>query len=119
MTGREAAESRLRYFARLASLVGLRYAIDTVLGYVNETGTWVTKTSRAFALKTAESLGSIVGRFGICLDDIKRPSTAKPSDGIRELFERWSIRFSPEYYEAKEREEAGCLTSSLSRSAMG
>jgi len=79
-----------------------------VLGYVNEMGTWITRTSRAAVLKTAGSLsqvwliGSIVSRYATCLDDIRQPSTAKPSERIRELFERWSIKFSPKYYEAKE-----------------
>jgi hypothetical protein len=109
-----AAQKAGETLARLASLVGLRYLIGTALGCFNDTATWTTKTWRTAALNAVESLsqdwliGSIVRRHAYYLDDIRQPSAAKPSERLRELFERWSIKFSAEYYEAKERETT-CL----------
>ena len=34
------------------------------------------------------------------------PLIRKPSERLREFYQRWSIKFSAEYYEAKEREKA-------------
>jgi hypothetical protein len=41
----------------------------------------------------------------------------KPTQKLRSFFLRWSIKFSAEYYEAKEREASGVASANCSNSA--
>jgi len=76
---------------RLASIVGVRYLLDSLSGWLNGAAAWIGSIARSFS-----------GRD----DRTEQSSVEKPSDRLRKFFAHWSIRFSAEYYEAKERAEA-------------
>ena len=50
--------------------------------------------------------GGIVQRYTAHYDEANRTPAAKFSDKTRGFFQRWSVKFTAEYYETKEREEA-------------
>ena len=47
-------------------------------------------------------IGRIVRSYAVHYGDPQCRSTAKASERVRGFFQRWSIKFSPEYYEARE-----------------
>ena len=51
--------------------------------------------------------GAIVRRYADHYDEATQRPAELLSDRVSGFFSRWSIKFSAEYYEAKEREEAG------------
>jgi hypothetical protein len=51
-------------------------------------------------------LAPIVARYAAHYDRVERGPPEKLSEKTARFFQRWSIKFSAEYYEAKEREEA-------------
>jgi hypothetical protein len=57
------------------------------------------------ALAAAPVIGAIVSRYMEHYGSAPKQET-RPSEHFRELFERWSIKFSAEYYEERDRQEA-------------
>jgi hypothetical protein len=52
-------------------------------------------------------IGSMTGTYAARYEsNDQRVQVVRPSEKIRELFQRWSIQFSIEHYAAKEEEEA-------------
>jgi hypothetical protein len=64
-----------------------------------------TTTGALRHLSQAWLIGPVVRRFLSELERMGQPSE-KASERLGRAFERWSIKFSAEYYEAKEREKA-------------
>ena len=97
---------------RVASIVGLSYLCDTLFDWLKGTVAWIDKASRDAMRNTVEELsrvwliGSIVRNYAARYNGIEQPSGEKPSERVRRFFDRWSIKFSAVYYEAKEREKA-------------
>ncbi|HEY1363274.1 MAG TPA: hypothetical protein VGF60_13620, partial [Xanthobacteraceae bacterium] len=57
------------------------------------------------ALAAAPVIGAVVSRYMEHYGSAPKQET-RPSEHFRELFERWSIKFSAEYYEERDRQEA-------------
>jgi hypothetical protein len=97
---------------RLASIVGLRYLLDSLSAWLNGAAAWIGKLWRGAAKATAERLsgawlvGSIVESCSARDQRTGQSSAEKPSERLRKFFAHWSIKFSAEYYEAKDRAEA-------------
>jgi hypothetical protein len=51
-------------------------------------------------------IGAIIRSYAARYDDVGEQQAEKLSKKVGGFFARWSIHFSAEYYEAKEREEA-------------
>ncbi len=51
-------------------------------------------------------IGAIVSSYAARYEDVGEQQPKKLSEKVSGFFARWSIHFSAEYYEAKEREEA-------------
>lgn len=90
---------------RVASIVGLRYLCNTLLGWLNGTVAWIGKASRDAMRNNVEELSRVQLIGSIVRNYAARYSGDKPSERELRVFERWSIRFSAVYYEAKEREK--------------
>jgi hypothetical protein len=90
---------------RVASIVGLRYLWNTLLGWLNGTVAWIGKASRDAMRNNVEELSRVWLIGSIVRNYAARYSGDKPSERELRVFERWSIRFSAVYYEAKGREK--------------
>jgi hypothetical protein len=107
-----ATQKTVDVIGRAAAFVGLRYLSNTLLSWFHGTAAWIRKSSRdAMRITVADLsrvrlIGSIVRNYAARYSDIEQRSAGKPSERMRRFFERWSIKFSAEYYEAKEREQA-------------
>jgi hypothetical protein len=90
-----------------AALMGLTAWFNAMRAPVTEMLAWIRKPWPELMLRTLETfsgaplVSSIVNRY--FAPDGSLYST-RPSEQVRGLFERWSIKFSAEYYEAKDRE---------------
>lgn len=97
---------------RAASHVGLDYLFNTLLTGVDSMATWIGKASRAAMTWTVEGLSRIplicviVTRYAAHYDGVDQQRAERVSEKVSGFFERWSIKFSAEYYEAKEKGEA-------------
>jgi len=96
---------------RLAASVGLDHALGTLWDGLTGVVTRIANALRHAMhhvlrrLSGAPLIGPAAARY---LRDLERASdrNEKASQRLRGAFARWSIKFSAEYYEAKEREEA-------------
>lgn len=97
---------------RGAAHIGLGDLLGWLLGEFNALVAWIGKASRAALTRTVEGMSSlplvcsIVRSYAAHYDGVDRQDAEKPSEKISEFFARWSIKFSADYYEAKEKEEA-------------
>jgi hypothetical protein len=96
----------------LATRLGLGRAFDAALSALNAAaaaigrGLWAIAAKSVAVLSAAPLLGAIVRRYADHYDAANRRPAALLSDRVAGAVSRWSIKFSAEYYEAKEREEA-------------
>ena len=81
------------------------------IGYrYRQTESAIGRGLRALAAGTVAVLSAlplssgIVRRYKEHCEEVSRQPSAPFSDKVTDFFARWSIKFSPEYYEAKERE---------------
>ena len=101
----------LRRGSSRIGLSGLSYAVVTAL---NDAAAWTGRTvlhavTLLFeALSRAPLIGPVMRRYAEHYEAVERrhEPAAKFSEKVGGFFERWSIKFTAEYYEAKECEEA-------------
>ena len=97
----------------LASSFGLRHLFDLLLAALNTAAVAIGRGLRNIAaiavalLASIPLFGEIVRRYADHYDEASQRPPELLSDRVSRFFSRWSIKFSAEYYEAKEREEAG------------
>jgi hypothetical protein len=96
----------------VASSLGLSRLFDVSLAAVNAAAAATARGLRTIAAKaiavlsSAPLLGPIVRNYADHYDAANRRPAALLSDQVAGALSRWSIKFSAEYYETKEREEA-------------
>jgi hypothetical protein len=96
---------------RFASFAGLSHLSGILLAGLRAAGAWIGALSRAAMRRTVEGLsgaplfGPVVRRYSEHYDGVHQHGK-RVSERISESLQHWSIKFSAEYYEAKEREEA-------------
>jgi hypothetical protein len=81
------------------------FAINAIAAGIGQ----VTRTMAAYSfgvLSKVPLLGGIVRRYEAHYDTANRAPAVKVSDRTREFVQRWSVKFTAEYYEAKERKDA-------------
>jgi hypothetical protein len=97
---------------RGARSVGLTPLSKALLAGLDRSGASIRTASRAAASRTVEGLrrvpfiGSIAGRYALHYGRASQQDAERFSEKASRFFERWSIKFSPEYYEAKDEDEA-------------
>jgi hypothetical protein len=97
----------------VASSLGLRHLFEVLLAALNTAAAATGRSLRAIAvravamLSSAPLLGTIVRHYADHYDAANRRPAELLTDRVAGAVSRWSIKFSAEYYEAKEREEAG------------
>jgi hypothetical protein len=95
-----------------AASVGLSYWADRVWAGLTAVAGWIGKAVRVATTRTVEGLarapliGAVVRSYAARYEDVGEQQPKKLSEKVGGFFARWSIHFSAEYYEAKEREEA-------------
>jgi hypothetical protein len=96
-----------------ASAIGTRQLLALPLAALNATAAAIGRGLRALAAGTVAMLSAlplfsgVVQRYKEHYEEVSRQPSAPFSDKVSDFFARWSIKFSPEYYEAKEREAKG------------
>jgi hypothetical protein len=95
-----------------ASLVGLSRLSNTLLAGFNGLAAWIGKASHAAMTRTVQGVsalplsGAIVRSYAAHYDGADRQNAERLSEKVSGFFGRWSIKFSAEYYEAKDKSEA-------------
>ena len=95
-----------------AAATGLSRLGSVILAGINATAAWIGNAMRAAMSRLAELstktplLGAIIRRYDTHYDEANREPAAKFSEKARGFFQRWSVKFTAEYYETKERQEA-------------
>ncbi len=85
---------------------------DAVFSELSNLATSIGKASRTATVRAVEAwsnvplVGAIVKSYAAHYEEAHRPHPEKFSQAVRDFFARWSINFSAEYYEAKDRGEA-------------
>jgi hypothetical protein len=89
---------------RVAARIGLPDWLDAIRAPLTDVVTWVRRPRSDILLRLLETLSgaslisSILIRYSAGYE-------TRPSEQLRGLFERWSIKFSADYYEAKDSED--------------
>jgi hypothetical protein len=97
---------------RVAALVGLSYLSNALWGGLNGMAARIRKAFRDARSNAVERLsgvrliGPVVMNCASHYESVEQRHAEKASEKLSGAFERWSIKFSAEYYEAKEREKA-------------
>ena len=95
-----------------AAATGLSWLGSAVLAGVNAAAAWLrTATWNMMArivamLSRFPVFGRIVQRYTAHYDEANRASSIKFSDKMRGFFQRWSVKFTADYYDDKERHAA-------------
>ena len=106
-----AAEKLTEGMRRLARRAGLGGLSKRLLAGLDTLASW----GKAFRKATSETfdrlsdvrlIGPVVRGYTAHYRKVEHRNSEKLSEKISGFFERWSIKFSAEYYEAKEREKA-------------
>jgi hypothetical protein len=101
---------------RLARRAGLGTLSKRLSGRLDTLASW----GKAFRNVTSETLdrlsdvrliGPVVRSYAAHYRKVEHRNSEKLSEKLSGFFERWSIKFSAEYYEAKEREKAARFSS--------
>jgi hypothetical protein len=93
---------------RAAARIGLADRFNAMRVPLTDMLTWIRKPWPDVLLRLLETfsgaplMGPIVNRYFARYGSVY---SMRPSEQVRGLFERWSIKFSADYYEAKERDE--------------
>jgi hypothetical protein len=97
---------------RAAACVGAGYPFNSAIAALERSAAWIGSRLRAAMVRAIEGasqvplIGSIVAGYAAHYADVNHLHTERFSEKLRGFFARWSIKFSAEYYEAKEQEEA-------------
>ncbi len=97
---------------RLTSSFGLRSRLDLLLASLDSVAAVIGQGLRNIAaiavalLASIPLLGAVVKRYADQYEQANRQPAKLLSDRVSGFYSRWSIKFSAEYYEASEREEA-------------
>jgi hypothetical protein len=97
---------------RAAAFAGPGHPSNSFFAGLERLSAWSGSALRAAMARAIESasrvpfIGSIVASYTAQYGDVSHRPSERFSDRVRGFFARWSIKFSAEYYEAKEREEA-------------
>ena len=92
---------------RAASRIGLADWFSAMRVPLTDMLTWIREPWPDVTLRLLETfsgaplIGPIVNRYFARYGSVY---STRPSEQVRGLFERWSIKFSADYYEAKDRE---------------
>jgi hypothetical protein len=95
-----------------AAATGLSRFGNTVLAGVNATAAAIGGAVRITMSRLAELssktplLGDIVERYDAHYDEANSKPASKFSERVRDFYARWSVKFTAEYYDAKERPNA-------------
>jgi hypothetical protein len=95
-----------------AAATGLSRIGRAVLAAINGAATWLRKmtwaamTGIVAIMSRFPIFGGIVQRYTERYDQANREPATKFSEKTRGFFQRWSVKFTAEYYDAKERQEA-------------
>jgi hypothetical protein len=93
---------------RAAARIGLADSLNAMRVPLTDMLTWIRKPWPDVMLRLLETfsgaplISPIVNRYFARYGSVY---STRPSEQVRGLFERWSIKFSADYYEAKDREE--------------
>jgi hypothetical protein len=107
-----AVEEMVGALGRGAASVGLDRMSQSLLAWLDAMTTRIGKVSRAAAAGTVEGLskvpliGAVVMSYAAHYDRAEQQHAVRLSEKVSNFFGRWSEKFTAEYYEAKEREEA-------------
>jgi hypothetical protein len=109
-----------RVLRRSATRIGLRQLYERLLDGLNDLAVQIGRAMRVMARRTIRELsglpliGPIIRRYEKQYDEAaQQESPQKLSERIKGIYDRWSIKLSVEYYEAKDAEVA---TSNAARS---
>jgi hypothetical protein len=97
---------------RAATRLGLGHLSDALLTWLNALATCIGNASRAAATRTvavlsrAPLIGPVVSSYAARYAAVHQPHAERASERVSGFFARWSIKFTAEYYEAKERAAA-------------
>lgn len=95
-----------------AAFTGLTRLAQAVLATINATAAAIGNASRSAMVWLAELavktplLGAVIRRYDVHYDEANRVPAGKFSERVRGFYQRWSVKFTAEYYEMKERQEA-------------
>jgi hypothetical protein len=95
-----------------AAATGLSRLGSSVLAALNATMAAIGGAARTTAFGLAEILsktpllGGIVARYDAHYDEANDKPIGKFSERVRDFYDRWSVKFTAEYYHGKEREDA-------------
>ena len=96
---------------RTATLVDFSYLSSTLWTGFNGLAAWTGKTWRAAVTRIVQGgstlplIGSLIGSYAALYDGANQQQAETFSKSVSGFFGRWSIKFSAEYYEAKEHGE--------------
>ena len=98
----------IRRLARRAGVETLSKRLSTVLAGLASWGNAFRKATRETfdRLSDVSLIGPVVRSYAAHYRKVEHRNSEKLSEKLSGFFERWSIKFSAEYYEAKEREKA-------------
>ena len=95
-----------------AAFTGLTRLGNAVLAAINGAAAWTRQTTWAVMTRIIAVMarfpvfGGLVQRYTDHYDAANREPAVKFSDRTRNFFERWSVKFTAEYYDKKERLDA-------------
>ncbi len=95
-----------------AAFTGLTRLANAVLAAINGAAGWTRKATWTAMARLVAVLsrfpvfGGIVQRYTEHYDQATREPALKFSDRVRGFFGRWSVKFTAEYYDGKERQDA-------------
>jgi hypothetical protein len=91
---------------RAAAHIGLADCFNAMRVPLTDMLTWIRKPWPDVMLRLLETFSGapLVSRYFARYGNVY---SKPPSEQVRGLFERWSIKFSADYYEAKDRQEGG------------
>jgi hypothetical protein len=98
--------------ARAADAAGLARFGSDLLAAINAGAAWLGAACRAAVVRLGEGLskvpgiGAVITHYASQYEHVSEKEPTKLSEKVRGFYGRWSIKFTAEYYEAKEREEA-------------
>jgi hypothetical protein len=108
----DAVRGTLSLLGRIAQAVGLAYLTAATWNAIARVLVRLAAACRAAAaalyaaLSRTRLVGPIMRDYAAQYDRIEPPHAGPASARMHAFFQRWSIKFSAEYYEAKEREHA-------------
>ena len=118
-----AATDGTRVLRRSAGRIGLRQLSGRLLDGLNDLAVRIGKAMRATVTGTMQGLsalpltGALIRRYRThYAAAAEQESQQKLSEKLKGFFERWSIKFSAEYYEAKDAVTSQVATSQAARS---